>query len=76
VLTNNFDPEYGNYNGGMVTVVSKSGSNAFHGTANFVPFAADPFFYYRNRVSYNRAAGGITAHTALNAHLPQRKTGT
>ncbi len=31
VLTNNFDPEYGNYNGGMVTVVSKSGSNAFHG---------------------------------------------
>ena len=33
VLTNNFDPEYGNYNGGMVTVVSKSGSNAFHGEA-------------------------------------------
>jgi hypothetical protein len=32
VLTNNFDPEYGNYNGGMVTVVSKSGSNALHGT--------------------------------------------
>ena len=31
VLTNNFDPEYGNYNGGMITVVSKSGSNAFHG---------------------------------------------
>ncbi|HEX4019751.1 MAG TPA: carboxypeptidase-like regulatory domain-containing protein [Acidobacteriaceae bacterium] len=30
-LTNNFDPEYGNYNGGMVTVVSKSGSNTFHG---------------------------------------------
>jgi hypothetical protein len=33
VLTNNFDPEYGNYNGGMVTVVSKSGSGEFHGTA-------------------------------------------
>jgi hypothetical protein len=31
VLTNNFDPEYGNYNGGIVTVVSKTGSNAFHG---------------------------------------------
>ncbi len=31
VLTNNFDPEYGNYNGGMVTVISKSGSNSFHG---------------------------------------------
>ena len=33
VLTNNFDPEYGNYNGGMVTVVTKSGSDAFHGSA-------------------------------------------
>ncbi|HXW93858.1 MAG TPA: carboxypeptidase-like regulatory domain-containing protein [Terriglobales bacterium] len=33
VLTNNFDPEYGNYNGGMVTVITKSGSEAFHGTA-------------------------------------------
>jgi hypothetical protein len=31
VLTNNFDPEYGNYNGGMVTVITKSGSDAFHG---------------------------------------------
>ncbi|MGA2538521.1 MAG: carboxypeptidase-like regulatory domain-containing protein [Terracidiphilus sp.] len=33
VLTNNFDPEYGNYNGGAVTVVSKEGSNRFHGDA-------------------------------------------
>jgi hypothetical protein len=33
VLTNNFDPEYGNYNGGMVTVITKSGSNSFHGNA-------------------------------------------
>jgi hypothetical protein len=33
VLTNNFDPEYGNYNGGMVTVVTKSRSDSFHGNA-------------------------------------------
>jgi hypothetical protein len=33
VLTNNFDPEYGNYNGGVVTVVSKEGTNQFHGDA-------------------------------------------
>jgi Carboxypeptidase regulatory-like domain len=39
VLTNNFDPEYGNYNGGMVTVVSKQGSNKFHG---------DAFEFFRN----------------------------
>jgi hypothetical protein len=39
VLTNNFDPEYGNYNGGIVTVVSKSGSNTLHG---------DAFEFFRN----------------------------
>jgi len=33
VLTNNFDPEYGNYNGGMINVVTRSGSNSFHGDA-------------------------------------------
>ena len=33
VLTTNFDPEYGNYNGGIVTVVSKSGTGSFHGRA-------------------------------------------
>ena len=33
VLTDNFDPEYGNYNGGLVTVVTKSGSDQFHGNA-------------------------------------------
>lgn len=33
VLTNNFDPEDGNYNGGVINVVSKSGTNAFHGEA-------------------------------------------
>jgi hypothetical protein len=33
VITSNFDPEYGNYNGGLVTVVSKRGSNSFHGNA-------------------------------------------
>ena len=29
VLTNNFDPEYGNYNGGMINVITKSGSDFF-----------------------------------------------
>ena len=33
VLTSNFDAEYGNYNGGIVTVVSKQGSNGFRGDA-------------------------------------------
>jgi hypothetical protein len=33
VLRANFDPEYGNYNGGVVTVITKSGSDSFHGNA-------------------------------------------
>ncbi|MGD0136122.1 MAG: carboxypeptidase regulatory-like domain-containing protein [Bryobacteraceae bacterium] len=33
VLTNNFDTEYGNYNGGMINVVTKSGGNSLHGDA-------------------------------------------
>jgi len=33
VLTSNFDAEYGNYSGGLVSVVTKSGANQFHGSA-------------------------------------------
>jgi hypothetical protein len=33
VLTNNFDAEYGNYAGGIVNVVTKSGTNQIHGDA-------------------------------------------
>ncbi|MGA8762087.1 MAG: TonB-dependent receptor, partial [Candidatus Sulfotelmatobacter sp.] len=32
IITNNFDAEYGNYSGGQVNVVTKSGSNGFHGS--------------------------------------------
>lgn len=31
ILTNNFDAEYGNYSGGLVNVVTKSGAAQFHG---------------------------------------------
>jgi hypothetical protein len=33
VLTDNFDAEYGNYSGGIVNVVTKSGTDHFHGSA-------------------------------------------
>jgi hypothetical protein len=33
ILTNNFDAEYGNYSGGQVNVVTKSGENSVHGDA-------------------------------------------
>jgi hypothetical protein len=33
ILTNNFDAEYGHYNGGVISLVTKSGTNDFHGDA-------------------------------------------
>ena len=33
IITNNFNAEYGNYSGGQVNVVTKSGTNGFHGDA-------------------------------------------
>src|SRR5437667_6539265 len=32
ILTNNFDAQYGNYSGGVVNVVTKSGENELHGS--------------------------------------------
>lgn len=40
IVTNNFDAEYGNYPGGQVNVITKSGNNTFHGSA---------FEFLRNR---------------------------
>jgi len=54
VLTNNFGAEYGRASGGVVNVVTKSGTNAFHGSV-----------YEFNRVSklssntYNNDANGV-----------------
>jgi Carboxypeptidase regulatory-like domain len=33
ILTSNFDAEYGEFSGGQINVVTKSGANAFHGDA-------------------------------------------
>ena len=33
ILTDNFDAEFGNYSGGVINVITKSGSNQLHGTA-------------------------------------------
>ncbi len=33
IVTSNFDAEYGEYSGGQISVVTKSGTNAFHGNA-------------------------------------------
>jgi hypothetical protein len=33
IITSNFDAEYGEYSGGQISVVTKSGTNSFHGNA-------------------------------------------
>jgi hypothetical protein len=54
LLTNNFDPEHGNYNGGIVNVVTKSGSDQFHG--DLFEFFRDTKLDARNFFSPDRAA--------------------
>lgn len=54
VLTNNFDPQYGNYNGGIVNVVTKAGSDHAHG--NLFEFLRNTSLDARNYFSPERAA--------------------
>ena len=53
LLTNNFDPEYGNYNGGIVNVVTKSGSDMYKG--NVFEFFRNTNLDARNYFSPERA---------------------
>ncbi len=57
VLTSNYGPEYGRASGGVVNVVTKSGTNAFHGTA---------YEFYRPSTfasnSYYNKSNGIPQH--------------
>ena len=53
ILTNNFDAQYGNYMGGLVNVVTKSGTNQFHG--DIFEFVRFPNLDARNYFSPTRA---------------------
>src|SRR5579863_1678910 len=53
ILTNNADAEYGNYSGGMINVITKSGTNQFHGDA--FEFLRNPHLDARNFFSPTRA---------------------
>jgi hypothetical protein len=53
ILTNNFDAEYGEFSGGQINVVTKSGTNAFHG--DLFEFLRNTGFDARNYFSPARA---------------------
>jgi hypothetical protein len=73
ILTDNFDAEFGNYSGGVVNVVTKSGTNAVHGSAfeflrntdldarNF--FSPERSFYRQNQ--FGGTAGGAIKKNQL-----------
>jgi hypothetical protein len=54
ILTSNFDAEYGGHSGGQINVVTKSGTNAFHGDA--FEFVRNTSLDARNYFSPTRAA--------------------
>ena len=64
ILTNNFDAEYGNYSGGLINVVTKSGTNGYHGNVfEFVrntDFDAANFFDKGQRGAYHQNQFGGT----------------
>jgi hypothetical protein len=64
ILTNNPDAEYGNYSGGLINVVTKSGTNGFHGNLfEFVrntDFDAANYFAQGERSAYHQNQFGGT----------------
>jgi len=54
ILTSNFDAEYGEFSGGQINVVTKSGSNEFHG--DVFEFLRNTDFDARNYFSPTRGA--------------------
>ncbi len=54
ILTNNFDAEYGNYSGGLINVVTKSGTNDYHG--NIFEFLRNTDFDAKNYFDISRGA--------------------
>jgi hypothetical protein len=54
ILTNNFDAEYGEFSGGQINVVTKSGANAFHG--DVFEFVRNTALDARNYFSPTRGA--------------------
>jgi hypothetical protein len=73
ILTGNFDAEYGNYSGGRISVVTKSGGNAFHGSAfeflRNTDLDADSFISGQRGVYQQNQYGGTVGGPLLRDKL-------
>jgi hypothetical protein len=68
IQTANFDAQYGNYSGGLVNVVTKSGTNQFHGDA--FEFFRNNALDARNFYSYNQTNPATGAEIPGSAIAP------
>jgi carboxypeptidase family protein/TonB-dependent receptor-like protein len=69
ILTNNADAEYGNYSGGLVNVITKSGTNQLHGSA--FDFVRNTSLDSRNFYDYNQSnplTGAAIPGSAIGAY--------
>src|SRR5712671_5152141 len=71
ILTDNFDAEFGNYSGGVINVVTKSGTNGFHGSAfeflrNTALDAKNYFSSERAKFNQNQFGGTVGGPIAKN----------
>ena len=66
VLTNSYAAEYGRYSAGVVDVVTKSGTNQFHGAA---------FEFFRNEIAERAALGAARASTPTKDPLDRNQFG-
>ena len=72
ILTNNPDAEYGNYSGGLINVVTKSGTNGFHG--NLFEFVRNTDFDAANYFAQGNAVR--TTKTNSAEHSAGRSSAT
>src|SRR5208337_4517560 len=77
ILTNNADAEYGNYAGGLVNAITKSGTNQFHG--DVFEFLRNTDLDSRNFYSYNQTnplTGAEIPGSAIGAFHQNQLGGT
>ncbi|MGO8818478.1 MAG: carboxypeptidase regulatory-like domain-containing protein [Terriglobia bacterium] len=77
ILTNNADAEYGNYSGGLVNVITKSGTNHLHGSG--FEFLRNTSLDSRNFYSYNQTnplTAAVIPGSAIGAYHQNQFGGT